>query len=416
MLGVPLAVVSPPLAPVTGALALLVLLLGLPGVGTVTRRLAVALVVAGAVALLVAVARGARPGPPELFSVNQGVVGMIAAVSFTQVLARATPTAPPGRSGRGALWRTAGLVHGLGAVINLAAVDIVGGHLDQGRRRLRLVDGLLLSRSFSTAAFWSPFWASSATALAYAPRASPWVLVVCGLALAVVTLGLSLAQLTRAFPREAASYEGYSVSPALLVLPGLLVLAVLLGHRLAPDVAVSTVVLVSALVVTAVLGALRMPRRLPRAVAGHVRRGLPRLRNEAVLFVAAGVLSVGLSALFRELGLSAPVGEFTVLVAWVCVLLMALASLVGVHPIISIAALATLLGPIDPEPTLFALAATIAWGASAAVGPVSGLNVYLAGRFGLDGFAVARHNAAHLLLVAGLALPTLMLGEALVSR
>jgi C4-dicarboxylate transporter len=88
---------------------------------------------------------------------------------------------------------------------------------------------------------------------------------------------------------------------------------------------------------------------------------------------------------------------------------MTLVALVGVHPVISIAAIAAVLGPVISEPTLFAMAGTIAWGTAAAVGPISGLNVFLAGRFGVSGFDVAKRNLPYLFVVLVLALPTLAL-------
>ncbi|WP_151526494.1 hypothetical protein [Serinicoccus kebangsaanensis] len=417
ILTVPLGYLVTGAGVVAGVGALVVLVAALFVVRPVTRWVALTLVAVGVLALAWAMLLGARPGPAQLTSLNQGVVGMLAAVSFTRLVTVRQQESPAHErhAGRVALWRTSGLVHGLGSVINLAAVDIVGGHLGRGRPRLALLDGLLLSRSFSVAAFWSPFWASSATAIAYAPRADTVLLVLCGGVLAVLALALSLVLLQRRFPEESADYEGYAVTPRMLLLPVSLLLCVLVGHAAAPGLPVSTVVLLSALLVSVVLGARMLRGDLPRALGRHVVRGLPRLRGEAALFVAAGVLSVGLSVLVGQLGVQAPVREFTVLVAWVCVLAMTALSVVGIHPIISIAMVAVLMAPTQPDPTLFALSATIAWGASASVGPVSGLNVYLAGRFGLNGFQVARSNAGHVLLVLALALPALMLCGALVS-
>jgi len=409
VLAVPLGEVFVLAGEVGGAAALASAVLALRGLRTGSRRLAGALVAAGLITLGVAVLLGSRPGAARLLQVNQGVVGMIAAVSFLQLVApRGGATAP--RPGRRGVWRTAAVLHGLGSAINLAIVDIVGRHLERGRA-LRLFDGLLLSRAFSSAAMWSPFWASSATALTYAPAAQPLTLLACGLLLAAVAMTLSLASLVRSFPREARAYEGYAITPRMLALPGLLLVGVLGGHRLVPEFPVSTVVLVAAMTVTVAVLLVRSPRRLGSALRGHVRHGLPHMRGEVALFTAAGVLSVGLSTLVGRSGLQLPVEAFTVPVAWASVAVMAAVSLVGVHPVISIATLAVLLDPVDPDPTLFALASVIAWGCAAAVGPVTGLNVYLSGRFDLDAFRIARHNLGYVALVVVLALPVLSLSE-----
>lgn len=416
IVAVPLTEVAPAANLLAGGAALVVLVGSLPRLGRVNRLVALILCGAGVAALVAAIAAGARPDPQSLLSVNQGVVGMLAAVSFTRLVTDRQHGVPARSRGPTAVWRTAGVVHGLGSVINLAAVDLVGGHLSRGRGRLPMLDGLLLSRSFSTAAFWSPFWAASATAFVYAPRANPGVLMLCGALLTCLTLGISLYLLQRTYPDDVRVYRGYAVAPPALALPIGLFGCVLVGHRLKPDVPVSTVVLLSALGVSLLLSCLLYRRRLPPALGRHLVHGLPGMRGEATLFAAAGVLSVGLSALVTEVDLNIPISDFTPATAWVAIVAMVAVSLIGVHPVISIAIAAALLRPADPDPTLFALAAVLAWGASAAVGPISGLNVYLAGRFGLDGLAMTRHNASHLVIVLALALPTLLLGQWLTSR
>jgi hypothetical protein len=92
---------------------------------------------------------------------------------------------------------------------------------------------------------------------------------------------------------------------------------------------------------------------------------------------------------------------------------MALLSLVGVHPVISIAAVAAVIAPLHPDPTLYAMSGMIAWGASAAAGPISGLNIYLNGRFGTNNFAIARRNLPYFFVVLALAWPVLWLCDAL---
>lgn len=71
--------------------------------------------------------------------------------------------------------RTALATHVLGAIVNIGAVGIVADHL-RGRSALRLADAALVSRSFSAAAFWSPFWAAAAAATTLVPGANSLVL------------------------------------------------------------------------------------------------------------------------------------------------------------------------------------------------------------------------------------------------
>ena len=88
---------------------------------------------------------------------NQGLVGLLAAVSFLRLVTRpgGTGDSEPLPRGRRALWRTLLGVHLFGAVINLSTVVILGdrmtSHGPLGRRR-----ALALTRGFAAAAFWSP--------------------------------------------------------------------------------------------------------------------------------------------------------------------------------------------------------------------------------------------------------------------
>ncbi|MDH6238137.1 hypothetical protein [Cryobacterium sp. CG_9.6] len=96
-----------------------------------------------------------------------------------------------GVRGRVAVLRTAMATHLLGSVVNIGVVSIVGDHL-RGRGTLRLPDAMLLNRSFSAGAFWSPFWAAAAAATTLVPGTNSMVLLLVGLAAAAVVLLLSV--------------------------------------------------------------------------------------------------------------------------------------------------------------------------------------------------------------------------------
>ncbi|MCB1960312.1 MAG: hypothetical protein KDE68_07280, partial [Rhodocyclaceae bacterium] len=62
---------------------------------------------------------------------NTALLGMLAAVSFLQLIGLGETAALP--RGPGALWRTLGSVHVFGAVINLSAVFIMADRISGGR-------------------------------------------------------------------------------------------------------------------------------------------------------------------------------------------------------------------------------------------------------------------------------------------
>ena len=408
MIVVPISVVVPQLDPVAGAATVVAAALGIFEVRHMQRLLAFVLIGAGVLALGFALVLGARPSVVQLLTLNQTLVGMLTAVTFVRLITADHGVHRPRLVGVPAIWRTAIVTQLLGSVINISAVTLVGDRL-RHKGKLRISDALLLSRAYSPGAFWSPFWGASAAALTYAIGADTSVLLICGSLLAFVAFTISITMTVRAFGDRLATYHGYPLSVRVLVLPITMGVIVIGLHRAIPTVKLAVVVLMVSLVVPVAVLAVTRTRHLPRIMSGHVVRGLRPMQSEAVLFTAAGALSVGLGALVDVVGFTVPAGYYNVWFAWLSVIAMTFVALVGVHPVVSIAAIAAVLGPVISEPTLFAMAGTIAWGTAAAVGPISGLNVFLAGRFGVSGFDVAKRNLPYLFVVVVLALPTLLL-------
>jgi len=408
MIVVPISVVVPQLDPVAGAATVVAAALGIFEVRHMQRLLAFVLIGAGALALGIALVLGARPSVVQLLTLNQTLVGMLTAVTFVRLITADHGVHRPRLVGVPAIWRTAIVTQLLGSVINISAVTLVGDRL-RHKGKLRISDALLLSRAYSPGAFWSPFWGASAAALTYAIGADTSVLLICGSLLAFVAFTISITMTVRAFGDRLATYHGYPLSVGVLVLPITMGIIVIGLHRAIPTVKLAVVVLMVSLVVPVAVLAVTRTRHLPRIMSGHIVRGLRPMQSEAVLFTAAGALSVGLGALVDVVGFTVPAGYYNVWFAWLSVIAMTFVALVGVHPVVSIAAIAAVLGPVISEPTLFAMAGTIAWGTAAAVGPISGLNVFLAGRFGVSGFDVAKRNLPYLFVVVVLALPTLLL-------
>jgi hypothetical protein len=400
------AIVVPQATFVAGALALLTIPLGLVITNRTQRTVSIILLVVGGAALAVAVALGARPELPRLLSVNQDLIAMLSAVSFLGLIALETPPRPPRLRGAAAVWRTVGVIHFLGAVINMSAVTIVGDHLRRDGT-LRPADTMLLTRGYGTGAFWSPFWAASALALTFAPTTNMPVLMAVGLILALGTLAPSMVSVFRSLGPELADYRGYALSWALLRVPLALTATVLTVHLLVPSTPIPRIVALSGVAVTATVLLFRHAASALRRFARQARDGLPALRGEVTLFASAGVLSIGVGSLLELAPIVLPFTEFGVPVAWLCTVGIILLSLVGVHPVISMGVAAAIVAPLDPQPTLFALAAVIGWGTAAAVGPLSGLQMYLVGRYRVDSIATTRRNLPFVGIVLVLAWPAL---------
>jgi hypothetical protein len=362
------------------------------------------------------IAWGALHGQPPAWRVilagNQWLLCMLVGASFLQLAVTPRPAARAGRRGRAAVWRTLLGMHLFGAVVNIAAVFLVGDRLSR-RSGLPWSQAVLLSRSFSAAAFWSPFFAATAVALTYAPRTNIAVLVPLGACVAAFALALSARQVTRLLGDALPDYQGFPLGAATLAVPVALMAMVMAGHAAFPEQPMTVVIALCAPALTLAVLAAGDRRDAARRLAGHVTIRLPSMGGELCLFLSAGVLTAGLSAAASSLGGWQPLARFGVAEAWVLLVVMVAVSVAGVHPVISIAVAAGLLGPGGYDHTLFALTGLIAWGLVAAGGPLSGLNLVLSGRFGVDTFGMARQNLGYVLAILAISPGVLWLCETL---
>src|SRR5690625_5303840 len=339
---------------------------------------------------------------------NQPLISMLAAVSFLRLVTTTRTATSAALTGRAGVGQTMLTVHLLGAVINIPAIDTAGDRF-LARGRLSKPHLLLLSRSFSAAAFWSPFWGAAAAVLTYASDADLPLLMMFGAMLAAVGLSVSALVVVRAFGQQVDDFVGLPLSVRAMAVPLAMVALVLGIHVLNPQIPVVWLITACAPAVAVCGLALQGLSSVPRRLASHAREHLPAMAGELTLFLAAGVLIAGFMPLTNIAGLDLTLEHFSWWHAWVLVGVMTLLSGCGLHPVVSIALSASLLNPVGPDATLFAMAGLIAWGLQAAGGPSSGLNVVLHGRYGVDSFRLAQWNIRYVLLVLGLAGPTLWL-------
>jgi len=329
---------------------------------------------------------------------NQELLAMLAAVTFLRLV---TPLSRAHGTTRGypSFVRTLLSTHLFSAVINISALVIVGTHLARKGQADRL-SLMLLSRGFSAAAYWSPFFAAMATALTYAPGSSLGMLVACGLPLAGTALLLTLLELRR--DPDMAHFSGYPVGIRSLWVPALLAGLVLTLHELLPDAGILTIIAVGALLLSTLLTlARRGVRRGIRLLHMHVCTTLPTLGGELALFLAAGVLAVGLQAIIGSGLLPLPVPQsFGVAHAAGTLLAMLFAALVGVHPLICIAVTSALLLPTGMvPPNLLGALFLAGWALGVALSPFSGTHFTLHGRFGANIYAFPRWNLRYIVLM-----------------
>ena len=368
-----------------------------PQLARAQKRQALLLAGAGAVAFGVALGRGGSPSLLGLLTQNTALLGMLAAVSFLRLLRTPEAGSAGLPKGRGALWRTLGAVHVLGAVINLSAVFIMADRIGPDGKP-RQDQAAVLVRAFLAAALWSPFFAATAVALTYAPGASPLGLAASGMALAVVLLWLAGRDTERSSGNRAADFIGYPMQASALKVPAVLAVLVGAGHWVVPEWAALAVISLAALAVVCVVVLVQQGARAGgHALYGHVRDRLPGMSGELVLFLSAAVFASGLRAVMDSGGLWLPFSAFGVTEAALVLAAMILLAALGIHAVITIAMASAWLAPLQPEPTLLALVFVQSWAIGLAAGPMSGIHLALQGRYGLSAAQLARANVRYCL-------------------
>lgn len=405
-----LAIAVPQALPVAGVSSLVALGAVFPLLSRGPRLVALILIGVGGGALSLAVLLGYDLAPAELLAVNQDIVAMLAAVSVLGPVAGSVRTeGTPRLRGPAAVWRTSALVNFLGGVINLSTVTITADRLQKERGRLHLADVQIITRSFSAAAMWSPLWAGAAMALLLVPDAQISVVLLVGVLLAIATLSVSMISVFRSLGEDLPNYTGYALTWPLMRVPLAMLCSVLLLHFLFPDVPVPRFVALSALAIL-VIWAIRRPlRTVPSRILRETQRGFSSLRAETALFVSAGLLAIGLNALIQRLDLTLPIDSFGITAGWCCILAMIFFALLGVHQVISIGVVASFALPLQPDPTLFMSAVMIGWAVATSVGPISGLQMYMQGRYGVRNLTTIRANLPFLITVVALSWPALYL-------
>jgi hypothetical protein len=368
-----------------------------------TRRQVSLLLLIGAVGIGWGMLRGAEPDWRMILAGNALLLAMLAAVSFLRLITRPeTERDESLPSGQRAVWSTLLGVHLFGAVINLSSVFIMGDRIGRAGR-LNRTQSLILIRGFTAAAFWSPFFAAMAAAMTYAPGASLPRIWLMGMPLAAIAL-----LITALGCRGQREFTGYPMHPQALALPGLLALAVLLLHHWRADWPILGIICLLAPTLS-LLSVTARQHQPARRLLGHIETSLPEMQNELCLFLAAGVMAAGLNAVFTSFGGWLPFDHFGGGEASLLLLFMLATSLLGVHPVINIAALGTLLAPIEPDATLLAMTFLAAWAIGVASSPFSGINLSMQGRYAQQPLDSLRWNGRYSLVMLLLTLVALNL-------
>ena len=348
------------------------------------------LLVIGLIGLAWAAARGLEISWTRALVINQAIIAMFAAVSFLRLVSTAginsTERLP---RGRGALWRTLIGTSVFGAIVNLSAFAIMSERMAENGKLSRL-QAITMSRAYSCAAFWSPFFVAMAVALTYAPGAELWTLVAVGLPLWVIAM--SFAALYMLLDPDSGDYTGYPLHMDALMLPAALAILVLGCNYWLPDISILTTVSFISIAITLLLSAVRHGRQAFPILRAHVTDTLPTMSGELLMFLSAGVFAAGLGAVIQTTQFSVPFTGYGPTQASIVLAVMTALSMMGLHPLINVSVFGGLLLPLAPDANFLGMTFLMSWALGIAVSPVSAIHLALQGRFGIGLFTSVRRN------------------------
>ena len=331
--------------------------------------------------------------PGALISANTGLMTMIAAVGFLRLVVipelQQEEALPVGKK---AFLQTILGLSISSSVINISAPILVCDRIHR-QHPIQRFSAQTFTRVFCGVSSWSPFFAAMAVVLTYVSDASlAWIIVAGFPFMLIGFIGVYLEARIR-FPREVENFVGYPTHLNALKVPAILIVAVALMSQLLTETSILVLIAISGLLVTISVLIVR------HGIAGSITRlqayvanGLPRIVNELCLFLAAGVLAGGISALIQHGVFENPFDQFDAITAAQILAIMLLCAFCGIHPIIMISGFAPMLMTLNPDPNLLAVTFLFAWHLGTCSNPLSGTNLVFQGRYGIPGWKIAFWN------------------------
>lgn len=344
------------------------------------------LLIVGISALVFSAWHGVFLGWGKILTQNLQLLPMFIAVSF---LALTNPAVEDDSlpKGKQAMVTTAVGTNLLGAVINLSILFVFGDRL-QRNNTLTSAQTIVLARSFCAAAWWSPFFIAAGVALTYAPDMQYYRTLLPGLVMCGIAICYSIGEVV--FIRRS-EFTGYPVRKESLAVPLLLAVAVIIGHHFFPDV--SMILLICLISPPA---AILLMRNRPRVANLHdfISNRIISTVSQFVLFLAAGVFSVGITSVihvYPEIFTFAGQTFSHWLFALVSAVLIGL-GLIGVHPLVGISIVSPLLLPLHPDHSRLGFLFLTSWAISTGSSPLSGVGLVLTGRYHVSPRSILLNN------------------------
>lgn len=331
--------------------------------------------------------------PDLLISSSTGLMTMIASVGFLRLVmipdSQQEEDLPVGRK---AFLQTILGLNLSSSVINISAPILISDRIHR-KRPLQRFTAQTFTRIFCGVSSWSPFFGAMAVVLTYVSDASLVWIIVAGFPFMLMGLVGVYIEARLRYPAEVENFVGYPTHLSALKVPGILIVTVTLMSQLLVDTSILVLIAISALLVTVSVLAARygLNESIVR-LRVYVFEGLPRIVNELCLFLAAGVLAAGISALILHGVFDNPFDQFDSVSAAGVLAVMVLCAFCGIHPIIMISSVTPMILTLNPDPNLLAVTFLFAWHLGTCSNPLSGTSLVFQGRYGIASWKIAFWN------------------------
>tara|TARA_R110002126_G_scaffold36678_20_gene111310 strand:- start:6312 stop:7643 length:1332 start_codon:yes stop_codon:yes gene_type:complete len=261
--------------------------------------------------------------------------------------------------------------HLIGSVLVVGVLAILAPILkddadDTTRRRAAEVS----QRGMCLAPLWSPFWVASAFAAQQIPGVPAWQIMMLGLGMAAI--GLVLAHVM--YARDVGVADLWrAVKGFAPIVPSVAVCALMIAG-LSTVAGLSTLkALIATIPMLAVLSLLAARAAQAREIVSETWRGSSRVCDEIVVVTTALILGRVLEAAVKDVGVGDMIGALA-LPGWAviaCVIAtITLASLAGIHQLVSIIVVLVVFMPLDTGVSDIVMmeAALVGWGFASMVG------------------------------------------------
>lgn len=316
----------------------------------------------------------------KIFTVNQYLLTLLIGVGFLRLIAMPkkdkTSSLPKGKN---SFIKTYLSVHLFGSVINLSSLILVADKMYK-KAPLSKSQIILLTRAFSSDAYWSPFFVAFAAAITYAPKLNSSVIIINGLVLAFIAFIITYYDVIKNSSYDIDNFYGYPLSFNSLFLPFLLSLLVLITNSYFPDIKVIILISLFSIIMTLIILPIKKGiKNSFRFLIVHIIDELPKMKSEISLFLVAGMFGIIIGSILIGLDFNLPFTNFDWKIASLLLLVFIILSFVGIHPIITISIIGDYLSSVNH--TLLALTFLMAWSTTVSTSPFSGLNLTIVARY-----------------------------------